>query len=109
MPVKIAESGSNGEIDGLGVCQLCPDHCNACEYALATPLTAPPRGVLNCTDCQDMYATDHWTGKCEPCPSDCDSCEWALIAQPPYGLINCTSCHDGFTNNLFTGECKACP
>lgn len=35
VPIKLPHTSINPSLGPLGVCQLCPDHCSACVYALA--------------------------------------------------------------------------
>lgn len=76
IPVKVPATSENSEVSPLGVCQLCPEHCGACEYEFVQPIIGPPLPVINCTYCYDGYTTNHYTGKCDPCPANCDSCHF---------------------------------
>ncbi len=112
VPVKIPATSINPPVEPIGVCQLCPEHCGACEYALAVPSYAPPVPIINCTSCAQGYTNNHFTGKCDPCPANCSSCHFEVINlanSVPYYVINCTNCPNGYTNNYFTGQCNKCP
>ena len=113
VPLRIKDGSGNQLASDIGVCQLCPDHCINCEYALSEPSFAAPRSVINCTKCQEGFATNHETGKCESCPANCDAgCEYQVVSvanSRPWGVIACKSCNAGTAYNYFTGGCLECP
>ena len=52
---------SSCESTFLGICQLCPDNCGACEYAVVSQLP-----ILNCTSCASGFVNNPANGKCDP-------------------------------------------
>lgn len=112
IPVKIPATVQNSELSPLGVCQLCPDHCGACQYQFVIPNCAEPTPIINCTSCYPGYTTHHFSGKCERCPMHCQSCMFAMLIlshSQPAAIINCTKCDDRYTSNYTIGTCLPCP
>ena len=99
----------------LGICQLCPDHCNSCEYVYYDDsiIYDPPVSILNCTSCHSGYSTNWENGKCEPCPDNCvGGCTYRtgyVSHAKPWGVVGCVDCLVGWAYDSRTGHCIKCP
>ena len=75
VPLKISKFPVNPDIilaEDINTCQLCPDHCHTCEYALIVPDWTAPRPALNCTKCHEGYIRNLVNGGCDACIATCD-------------------------------------
>lgn len=101
----------------VGVCQLCPNHCNSCEYVFREdplfPGGRPGKSILNCTSCPAGYSTNWDTGKCDVCPPNClGGCSYKVHFVShglPWGLVGCNDCPvPSYAYDARTGECVQC-
>lgn len=96
----------------ITVCQLCPDHCSACEFAVQSLAFASSIPVINCTKCLDGYINNNYNGSCVGCPSNCEECECdgrgcpvthCIRCDNGYTLVNDTSCVKNQGRRLYSG------
>ena len=91
--MEVPASDTNAAIQNIGICQLCPDHCNSCEYAMLSPSHSTPIHTLNCTDCQEGYINSYFNGTCLACPDNCESCYCIFNA---CSAVYCETCDEGY-------------
>ena len=103
VPVRITGASP---LDEIGVCQLCPNYCKRCEYALKRPFSNNPIPALTCVDCNYGYTTNPENGQCTKCPNHCSSC---ICTKLGCEFPCCDACEPGYTlQKRANGEGREC-